>query len=962
MAYELRFHVIQVVLVWLPLLVHSRRPVDTPAEQLQFPEDCGFSTDRSACADTPELSRPFGKSSSSETLFLSSNKSGNSERQWFSGREGSTTVSMAYELRFHVIQVVLVWLPLVVHSRRPVDTPAEQLQFPEDCGFSTDPSACADTPELSRPFGKSSSSETSFLSSNKSGNSERQWFSGREGSTTVAMAYELRFHVIQVVLVWLPLVVHSRRPVDTPAEQLQRSCFLLDNLAVLHLKAMRSRRCRLLWPTSRQPSRACSVALSPQWESEITLHVFQGAKEQRGDMFVVETFNNSVSITGSSGVAVATGLYYYLKKFCNVHVSWSGSQTKTATGKPPLVPEPIVINLNGRFRYYQNVCTASYSTVWWNWTRWEQEIDWMALNGINLPLAFTGQEEIWKRTFLKLGVKQAEIDEFFSGPAFLAWQRMGNFRGFGGPLPESWHVQQVQLQHRILKRMREFGMMPVLPAFAGHVPRAVEKLFPNTSMSRTCWQAFEERYACPTFIFPNETLFVTIGKLFLQQYIAEFGTDHYYNTDLFNEINPPSGNTSFVQDSGKAVFTALTEVDPEAVWVMQGWLFINDPFYWTSQRAKALLTSVPQGRLLILDLSSERQPVYEKVVHVLWPAFHLEHATQLRRRSGNGPFNASKANDSTMVGTGLTPEGINQNDVMFEFMNENAWRSSPVNISEWIENYALRRYGKENVNATSAWRHLCSETLWLWLGIESVYDLDPSTLVKDHGQYALVVRPSLHLKNKTWYDPDHVYTAWWDLVNAAKDPELAEQGTFRYDLVDVTRQSLQLLIYDGYVRLRRCFWKKMKEDFRRLAVLMTDMFNDLDTLLTSDPHFLLGTWLRDARSWGDNRRDLYEYNARNQITIWGPKGEIRDYAAKQWSGLVRSYYMPRWELFLKSLWRSLEQHVPFNQTLFDEEVFKQVEEPFTFQRNTYPTSPQGDSIAICTELQRKYRTLLFQNQ
>ncbi|KAL1433261.1 hypothetical protein MTO96_012723 [Rhipicephalus appendiculatus] len=46
---------------------------------------------------------------------------------------------MAYELRFHVIQVVLVWLPLMVHSGRPADTFAKQLQFPEDCGFSTDP-------------------------------------------------------------------------------------------------------------------------------------------------------------------------------------------------------------------------------------------------------------------------------------------------------------------------------------------------------------------------------------------------------------------------------------------------------------------------------------------------------------------------------------------------------------------------------------------------------------------------------------------------------------------------------------------------------------------------------------------------------------------------------------------------------------------------------------------------------
>ena len=41
-------------------------------------------------------------------------------------------------------------------------------------------------------------------------------------------------------------------------------------------------------------------------------------------------------------------------------------------------------------RYYQNVCTASYSMVWWDKARWEREIDWMALNGINAPLTFTG--------------------------------------------------------------------------------------------------------------------------------------------------------------------------------------------------------------------------------------------------------------------------------------------------------------------------------------------------------------------------------------------------------------------------------------------------------------------------------------------------------------------------------------------------------------------------------------------
>lgn len=40
------------------------------------------------------------------------------------------------------------------------------------------------------------------------------------------------------------------------------------------------------------------------------------------------------------------------------------------------------------------------SYVWWDWKRWEKEIDWMALQGVNLPLAFTGQEAIWQKVFM----------------------------------------------------------------------------------------------------------------------------------------------------------------------------------------------------------------------------------------------------------------------------------------------------------------------------------------------------------------------------------------------------------------------------------------------------------------------------------------------------------------------------------------------------------------------------------
>ena len=72
-------------------------------------------------------------------------------------------------------------------------------------------------------------------------------------------------------------------------------------------------------------------------------------------------------------------------------------------------------------RFYQNVCTYSYSYVWWDWARWEFEIDWMALNGINLVYAHTAAEAIWQKVYLDMGFTQTEIDNFFAGPAYLAW-------------------------------------------------------------------------------------------------------------------------------------------------------------------------------------------------------------------------------------------------------------------------------------------------------------------------------------------------------------------------------------------------------------------------------------------------------------------------------------------------------------------------------------------------------------
>ena len=98
-----------------------------------------------------------------------------------------------------------------------------------------------------------------------------------------------------------------------------------------------------------------------------------------------------VSVTGSGGVAAAWGILHYLKHYCHCHISWDADQL-TMPSTLPIAN--FTIASKDKVRYYQNVCTVSYSSVWWTWQRWRREIDWMALNGINLPLAFTGTRSI----------------------------------------------------------------------------------------------------------------------------------------------------------------------------------------------------------------------------------------------------------------------------------------------------------------------------------------------------------------------------------------------------------------------------------------------------------------------------------------------------------------------------------------------------------------------------------------
>lgn len=736
-------------------------------------------------------------------------------------------------------------------------------------------------------------------------------------------------------------------------------CLILSNCEALPKKILKTyNHIRTKSSSSEQKESVIQLIkrLIPAHASKFIISIHETYVDSEfADYFeIVSTTNGSIKIIGSTGVAAAAGFYHYLKYWCFAHISWSGNHLNIPTNLP-FVHSPVKKVFYEKFRYYQNVCTVSYSMVFWNWTRWEQEIDWMAMNGINFPLAFTGQESVWQIVYKKFGLTQDELDEHFSGPAFLAWQRMGNLEGWGGPLSSSWYSKQLQLQQNIISRMRSFGMIPVLPGFGGHIPKAlVNRLFPTSKYYKLKpWNKFTGKYGETFLLDPQDPLFKKVGAAFVEMQKQLYnGTDHVYNADIFNEMDPPQLTSAFITNTSIGVYNAMLASDSDAVWLMQGWMFLSS--VWKPELIKAWLQAIPYGKLIILDLASDLYPLYDQTNAFYGHPFiwcMIENFGGTTRLYGQltgvmkGVISARKTYKSFMIGTGMTPEGINQNDINFELMNEMGWRNEEFNISDWTLSYIKRRYGDYPKMVSDAWLIL----------IDTIYNCNDGIENGGYEGRIPVMRPRLNAKLPVhmWYSVKDLYNAWKLMVKGSDYMPLID--TFRNDLVRLGTQVLEDLSIMFYTQMVSGYFNKSTLDVEKYGSKITVLLTDMDRLLATDQYSLLGRWIQSARSMGDtlNETKLLEYNAKNQITFWGPNGEIHDYANKNWAGLVGSFYFERWNIFINFLSDSLKRDVPYDDSAFVSKVL-QFEKEWNDEIKEFSADPTGDAFDISHQLLRAY--------
>lgn len=682
--------------------------------------------------------------------------------------------------------------------------------------------------------------------------------------------------------------------------------------------------------------------------------------ESDTDVYTIDRDGGTLVLRGSSPVAIGVALNDWLRHDAKRQLSWTGEYL-TLPDEPPLPAAPRSGKAALKHRVAYNFCTFGYTMAWWDWKEWEREIDFLALMGVNMPLAMVGHECVWRAVFTKLGMSDEAIRSFLCEPCFLPWQFMANIESWAGPMPVSWLESHEKLGRRIQDRMRELGMSPIAPGFTGYVPLALKELKPDAKiLQKRPWFGFPQGTAQ---LDPTDPLYPEIASRFVEEQHRLFGEAHWYACDVFHESTPPSKDPEYLGAVGRMLIGALQKVDPEAKIAMQTWS-LYEP----------VVKAIPQERLLLLDLDGRRKdywgyPFVSGVIHNFGGRVYLGGNL---RKSLEFDRHAVREDLKNVQGLGVFCEGSHANSPIYMAALEGAFRA-PGAADEpqaWLRTWAVSRFGVDEGPAIDAW-----VSTW-----DHVYAPNSGASYQS-GESPLCARPTLHGGSSSpsagsfsrSYPLEKLWDAWKLL--ASDGPRLGKLETYRYDLVDWGRQALADLSVVLRKNLLEAYDAGDVAAFDKAAREFLELGRDLDRLLGARREFRLGAWLADAARWGGNagERKLHERAARLLVTLWGPNRQAQvnfDYSNRQWHGLMSSFYLERWSRYLTFLRKEVVK--PAGERLDDKTLLKVYgrpgpeNHPFFKEladwewdwadqcRGSFTAEPEGDPLAIARELLEKY--------
>ena len=617
--------------------------------------------------------------------------------------------------------------------------------------------------------------------------------------------------------------------------------------------------------------------------------------------YVQSVGDGCLTVKGSSPVAICRGFYDYILDNGYGVASWTGNRL-SLPGKLPEMEEKEIVSPY-RVHLYQNVCTYGYTYPFWKWEQWEKEIDWMALHGFDMVLSPIGGESVFAKVWKGMGLSDEEVKDYFTGPAHFPWMRMGNIDHHAGGMSDEWFDAQLELEHRIVSREKELGIAPVYQGFAGFVPDAFAKHFPEAQITETVWSRMpqEDRNH---MLSPLDPLFEQIQVAFITEWEKEFGKGEYYLIDSFNEMKVPFGPLGSKERSenlsaySHKLYEGLAKANPDAVWVLQGWMFgYQRAKEWDPASVEALLSGAPDDKLMVIDLAvdfneyvwrSEKSWDYfdgffgKKWIWSTTPNFGGRTAlVGMLEFLLNGHLEAlSSPNRGNLAGFGTAPEGVENNEVIFEAISRAGWSSAETDPVSFLENYTRARYGKCTPGLKAFWEEML---------------LSQYCNFTSNARFHWQRRPPFRGAHQTNIN-EHYFRAI--------ESFLAERGAFRGNKLyetDAIAYAALYLAARADIALDSLYARVARKDFdaaREMEPQVLEPLSAADRLLESHPIYRAQRWTDLAReaAFSPGESDRFELEAKELISVWGGSG-LYDYSARIWSGLIRDYYIPRIEFW-----------------------------------------------------------------
>jgi alpha-N-acetylglucosaminidase len=665
------------------------------------------------------------------------------------------------------------------------------------------------------------------------------------------------------------------------------------------------------------------------------------------ERFRISTANGHIKVDGSTPSALLFGVNWYLKYIARVQISPNGNRLGPAR-KLPLPTAVIEKETRYAYRYALNQNIDGYSAPYWSWPRWEHEIDVLALSGINAMIVERGMDTVLYRTFRAVGYSDGEIRDWITQPAHQNWQLMGNLCCFDGPISGALLRKRVTSAQRIVARLRELKITPVLPGFYGIVPADFKMKFPDAHViPQGDWAGFTR----PGWLDPRDPMFAKLAAAFYRYQRELFGDSSIYDMEVFQE-GGTSGDVP-VPEAARDVQTALSAAHPDASWMMLA---------WQGNPRQDLLGGVDRRHLFIIDIDHDRVPRDDRQTDFRAAPFLFGGIWEFGGRTTLG---ASVRNiterlqrlgrtNGNMVGTAVFTEGMGTNPFAFDLFTEMAWRSEPVDTVQWTADYVQRRYGAADSHALAAWKILLNTAYDIHVddvkfnserdaAQESLFDAQPGLMVN---------RASNWSPEAIRYDAEAFQRALPLMLRVA--PVLRASETYQYDLVDVARQTLA---NESRVLLPQIKAAYDGRDLARFEILTRhwlDLMGMQDQLLATNRFFLVGAWLANVRPWASTPGEAarLDYDARSILSTWGDRkasegADLHDYGNKDWAGLTRDYYRTRWQTYFASL--DAELRTGIRADAID---WFALGDAWNHAAQSYSDRPHGDAYAVASHIAR----------